>query len=255
MATYRVDLRVEGDHLEYDFENHSPVLELGPEDILVVSFAGVPEHYIPALSALRDNAPFGPFLTVQVEGNSLCCQGCSHIGEATFDAWPLLVSPKDDAPPIKPARAFEIRLAAGVVRHVRQIFLTIVSDEVVVVAPEEKEQIFSESVVEWQFHFANPDHPPRVPVIVFESYDGQGNPAPTGLGPFSALRVNAFSSFEGVRFRVIGSGNNGIQGKYGYKVGVIDPTRPDHIGFKRLEVRNLLGKLIDPLIDNIGSPP
>lgn len=254
MATHRVDLRVEGDHLEYDSENHFPV-EFHPEDTLVMSFAGVPEHYVPALSALRDSAPFGPFLTVQVEGNSLCCQGCGHTGDATFEVWPLLVSPKDDEPPIRPAQAFEVKLSNGVVRHVRQIHLTIVSDEQVVVAPGENEQIFAESVVEWLFHFANPDHPPRVPVVVFERYEGEGNPAPTGLGPFTALRVNTSSALEGVRFRIIGSGNNGIDGRYLYKVGVIDPTQPGGIGFKRLKVKNLLGGLVDPAIDNSGSPP
>jgi hypothetical protein len=254
MGTHRVDLRVEGDHLEYDSENHFPV-EFHPEDTLVMSFAGVPEHYIPALSALRDNAPFGPFLTVQVESSSLCCQGCGHTGDATFEVWPLLVSPKDDDPPIKPARAFEVKLVQGVVRHVRQIYLTIVSDDSVVVAPGDSEQIWSESVVEWLFHFANPDHPPRVPIVVFEKYEGQGNPEPSGLGPFSALRVNSFSSFEGTRFRIIGSGNNRIGGTYRYSVGVIDPTQPGDVVFKRLEVKNLLGKLVDPAIDNSGSPP
>lgn len=258
MATHRVDLRVEGDHLEYDFENLPPVVELGPEDTLVVSFDGVPEHYIPALSALGGGAPFGPFLTVQVEGNTLCCQGCSHTGSATFGAWPLLIGHLGHI--LEPSAPFEIRLIDGVVRHVRQIHLTVLSDDKVVVSPGETEQIFAESVIEWLFLFADPDHPPRVPVIVFEHYDGDGNAAPGGLGPFSALRINTGSSFEGVRFRIIGSGNNGVEGKYSYGIGVIQPAHSGQpgqgpLGVKRLTAVNRLGEVVDPAIDNTGSPP
>lgn len=253
MATYRVDLRVAGDHLEYDMNGVAPVVDISPEDILVVSFADMPPHYAPALSALRGGAPFGPFLTVQVEQSSLCCQGCGHIGDATFEAWPLLVSSTPDDPPLAPANPFEVRLVDGAVRHVRQVHITILNDDEVVVSPGDTEQIFAGSVVEWLFHFADPDHPPRLPVIAFHGNDNLIGSV-SGLGPFSALRVNAFPASEGVRFRVIGSGNNGVEGPYHYAVGVIDPAQPG-AGLKRLQAVDRYGKVVDPIIDNTGGPP
>jgi hypothetical protein len=251
MATYRVDLRVDGDHLEYLDGNLQPV-ELGPEDTLVVGFAGMPPSCIPALSALKGGAPFGPFLTVQVEGSTLCCQGCGHIGDATFEVWPLLVGP--DVLRIGPASPFEVRLVAGIVHHVRQIHLTLLGDEQVVVAPGHTERIYDESVVEWLFHFADPNHPPRVPVIVFERGEDTKVLVDSGLGPFSALRVNTFGTTAGTRFRIIGSGNNGVAGKYYYSIGVIDPIHPVR-GFKKLGAVSRDGQVIDPIIDNTGGPP
>ena len=253
MAIYRVALRVQGDHLAYDLDDIPPVVELGPEDALVVTFADIPPHYVPAFSALHGAAPFGPFLTVQVEESSLCCQGCGHVGTGTFDAWPLLVSPTPDDPPLAPANPFEVRLVDGAVRHVRQVHVTILNDDDVVVSPGDIEQIFAGSVVEWLFHFADPDHPPRLPVIAFHGHDNLVGSV-SGLGPFSALRVNAFHATEGVRFRVIGSGNNGIGGSYHYGVGVIDPVQPG-AGWKRLRAVDRYGKVVDPIIDNTGGPP
>jgi hypothetical protein len=267
MSTHQILMRVEveGNPLRYETEPPDPLV-FEPGDVVVIGFGLVPPSCTPAL-AVPGKAVFGPFLSVQADRSSLRCEGYQADGERRFECWPLLlqaVPGSEEVRTLRPIRPFVVEVRQAAQRTVRKIHLHVRRDDSVWMVPETPVQIYDDSVVEWIFRFEDRRHAERIPVITFQGYEGSPGPQMLkGVGPFTALRCNVKPAAKDAkrpkrkRFRIIGSGNNGHAGQYSYSIGVLDPAVSENglPRLQRLKTVDRCGGIIDPIIDNTGSPP
>lgn len=227
------------------FKDPAPIL-LAEGDILILFFQGIPNNMLPGVTFSRSGDdfvnPLGPFQEALQTADSVVLRGNSGwTGAFQLKA---LLSPKlrGEEPPLSSSNALGIdnELGARPAKEIR----VLVSQKEVTVDLDEVTFYTPDSVV-WNFVFEGGLEPRDYEPLLYLA----SMPAPpdgTGpFGPFQSLSVaGLFEPLQGgLAYRLITAGNNGIEGRYHFNVGVRS-TRAD--------IRILCPT--DPIIDNIGPP-
>jgi hypothetical protein len=230
-------------------------IELAEGDVLILDFQGIPKDMIPGVTFSSGDDPaslLGPFQDALQIADAVVLRGNSGLADQ-FRCTALL-SPKvrGEDPPISSSNELPIGNGLGPLpaKEIRVLIRPeAVSSEVpvkVTVYPEEV-TLYAPDPVVWSFVFENLEPRDYEPLLYFAPTPR----APAGTGPFGPFQsLSTAGLFEplgeggNLGYRLITSGNNNVQGKYHFNVGV----RP--VGGES----NGIFSVVDPIIDNIGPP-
>ncbi len=250
---HRVTVKYDGSELS--FQDPTPIV-LAEGDILILHFQGIPNDMIPGAAFSRDGddfaSPLGPFQEALQTADFVVLRGNSGWKHA-FQCKALL-SPKlrGEEPPLSSANALEVDNHLGA-RPAKEIRVLVSpkpgSPEMLVEVTVDLEEVdfYAPDSVVWNFVFAGGLKPRDYePLLYLASMPSP--PDGTGpFGPFQSLSVaGIFAPLEEdteLAYRLITAGNNGIEGRYHFNVGVRST---------RAGIRSLCPT--DPIIDNIGPP-
>lgn len=269
MATHVYDLAYQADPPRLDFAGATPPepLALQPGDRVVWRFLGAPAADLPSATFVEPesgrSSAFGPFLSLHTGHGCLVSEGFNGTRAGACEAWPVLLRWDAERLEVEALRSLRplpleaARSAGAAVETVRQVRLTLARRDgayVVHVSPAEV-AIGLGDVVEWQLFFADSDTAALPPFLSFFAVDGGRAGRQTSLGPFEDLQIESQGSLSALRYRILGSGNNGQPGRHAYAIGLLDPLRGE-TAVARLQPVGPDGRPIDdPVIDNSGLPP